>query len=205
MSFLSQLNWRYATKKFSDKKVSDENISTIKNAIRMSPTSFGLQPFHVVVVTNPEIKTQLRAAAWDQAQITDSSHLFIFCARNDFPNRIESYMNNTVEIQRTDRSNLQGFADMITGTVAMHGDRAIDWAAHQTYITLGFGLAACAELDIDSCPMEGFDRTQFEKILELPEYLKVQVVMAVGYRDETDSAITRPKVRFPESDLFTDM
>lgn len=205
MSFLSQLNWRYATKKFSDKKVSDENISTIKNTIRMSPTSFGLQPFHVVVVTNPELRTQLRAAAWDQAQITDSPHLFIFCARNDFPNRIESYMNNTAEIQGTDRVNLQGFTDMITGTVAMYGDRAIDWAAHQTYITLGFGLAACAELGIDSCPMEGFDRTQFEKILELPEYLKVQVVMAVGYRDETDSAITRPKVRFPESDLFTDM
>jgi nitroreductase len=205
MSFLSQLNWRYATKKFSDKKVSDENISTIKNAIRMSPTSFGLQPFHVVVVTNPELRTQLRAAAWDQAQITDSSHLFVFCARNDFTDRIETYMQHTAEIQGTDRANLQGFADMISGTVAMHGDRVTEWATHQAYITLGFGLAACAELGIDSCPMEGFDRTQFEKILELPEYVKARAVMAVGYRDDTDSAITRPKVRFPESDLFTDM
>ncbi len=205
MSFLSQLNWRYATKKFSDKKVSDENISVIKNAIRMSPTSLGLQPFHVVIVTNPEIKKQLRAAAWDQAQITDSSHLFVFCARNDFPNRIESYMNNTAEIQGTERTSLQGFADMVIGTVAMHGDRATEWAAHQAYITLGFGLAACAELGIDACPMEGFDRSQFEKILGLPEYIKAQAVMAVGYRDETDPAIARPKVRFPESDLFTNI
>lgn len=205
MSFLSQLNWRYATKKFSDKKVSDENISTIKNAIRMSPTSFGLQPFHVIVVTNPELRTQLRAAAWDQAQITDSSHLFVFCARNDFSDRTEAYMQNTAKIQGTDRTNLQGFADMITGTVTAHGDHATEWAAHQAYITLGFGLAACAELGVDSCPMEGFDRTQFEKILELPEYLKVQAVMAVGYRDDTDPAIARPKVRFLESDLFTDM
>lgn len=203
MSFLSQLHWRYATKKFSDKKVSDENISIIKNAIRMAPTSLGLQPFHVVVVTNPEKRIELRAAAWDQAQITDSSHLFVFCARNDFPNRIESYINNTAEIQGTERANLQGFADMITGTVVMHGDNATDWAAHQAYITLGFGLAACAELGIDACPMEGFDRSQFEKILGLPEYIKVQAVMAVGYRDETDPAIVRPKVRFPESDLFS--
>lgn len=203
MSFLSHLSWRYATKKFTQQKVSQESLEAIKHAICMAPTSFGLQPFHVVHVQDASLRAQLREVAWGQTQITDASDLFVFCARTDFSERVEAYMNDTAMTRNIPRENLQGFADTITGFVNRFGDRASAWAARQAYLAFGFGLAAAAELEIDACPMEGFDPQAFHTILGLPETMEVLSVMALGYRDASDEVAALPKVRFAEDELIS--
>ena len=200
MSFLTQLNWRYATKKFdTSKKVLDEQLATIQNAIKMAPTSFGLQPVHVVLVSNPELRAKLQPLAYNQSQIVDSSHVFVFCARTDLVERTEDFMNQLSQGSAEARISLKGYEDAILGVVSgMSPERAHGWAARQAYIGLGFGLAACAELEIDACPMEGFDPEAFKAVLELPAHITPVALMAVGYRAADD--IIRPKFRF--DDIF---
>lgn len=200
MSFLTQLNWRYATKKFdTSKKVSDEQLATIESAIKMAPTSFGLQPFHVIVVSNPELKTKLRAASWDQAQVTDASHVLVFCARTDVLPRVDQYFTGLTQGNAEIRASLKGYEDMMTGFASgLDAQTAHKWATYQAYIALGFAMAACAEIEVDSCPMEGFDRDAYNTILELPGNMKAQVILPIGFRAADDT--TRPKFRF--DDIF---
>ena len=180
MSFLEKLNWRYATKKFDvTKKVSEEDTNKILEAIRLAPTSYGIQPFHVTIVEAKDIREELKKSAHGQSQITDAPLLLVFSARTDLVKRIDEYL------------------DVISGGDA----KAKAWAAKQAYIALGFGMAAAAELGIDSCPMEGFDAVAFNKILQSPENLSVQSALAIGYRAGDDKI--RPKVRFPKDDIFS--
>lgn len=203
MSFLKNLEWRYATKMFDPaQKVSDADFATIKKAIRFTPTSFGLEPFHVVEVTDPKIRAAIREKAWDQGQVTDASHLFVFCARTDLIPRVDEYFKiasgNNLEV----RAKMKEYEQMMTGAVsAKTGATALEWASRQAYIGLGFAMAACAELSIDSCPMEGFDPVGVKEILGLPAHITPVVMLPVGYRLPTDKV--RAKVRFPESDLFS--
>lgn len=200
MSFLSQLDWRYATKKFdTTKKVSEEQLSKVLNAIKMAPTSFGLQPFHVFVITNTELREKLKAVSWNQDQVTDASHLLVFCARTDTLPRVDQYFTMLSQGNTEVRASLKIYEDMMTGFASgLDTATAHKWATYQAYIALGFAMAACAELEIDSCPMEGFDRDQYNTILALPEHMKAQVILPIGFRATDD--IIRPKARF--NDLF---
>ncbi len=202
MSFLSQLNWRHATKNFdANKKVSDADLEKLKEAIQMTPTSFGLQPFHVQVVTSDEIKQQIKPHAWDQAQITDSSHLLVFCARTDVMDRINQYFELATGGNSEVREKMKGYEDLMVGFLSPRSDNQHEeWANRQVYIAHGFALAACAELGIDSCPIEGFSPSETDKILGLPSHLKSVVLMPIGYRAEEPH---HAKVRFPQSDLFS--
>ncbi len=202
MSFQQNLSWRYATKKFdTSKKVSSNDLAKIKEAIRMSPSSFGLQPYHIIEVADPALRKTLRVSAWDQAQFTDASNLLVFCARTDVLARvvelIELSSGGSAEIKK----GLEGYKAMMEGAVNSKGAGLLDWSARQAYIALGFAMASCAELSVDSCPMEGFDATAFKTALSLPENITPFVCLAIGYRDAGDTV--RPKVRFPESDLFS--
>ena len=200
MSFLTQLNWRYATKKFdTEKKISDEQLQKIQDAIKMAPSSFGLQPVHVLVITNPELREQLKAASWGQGQVVDASHLFVFCARTDLLARTNTFFDAISGGSAEARAGLKGYEEMVTNTVsALSPERAQQWTARQAYIALGFAMAACAELEIDSCPMEGFDPAQYHSILNLPEDMQAVLVLPVGFRHADD--IIRPKFRF--NDIF---
>jgi nitroreductase len=200
MSFLSQLSWRYATKKFdTTKKVSSEQLTKILEAIKMAPTSYGVQPFHVVVVTNPELREKLKTAGYGQAQITDSSHLMVFCARTDILDRVNGYFEIASGGNAEVRSSMKGYEDMMSGALgAISEDKKEAWAAKQAYLALGFGLAACAELEVDACPMEGFNPAEFKSILGLPENMYPHALMAVGFRSSEDKV--HAKVRF--NDLF---
>ncbi len=152
MSFLSQLNWRYATKKFdTTKKVSDENLEKITEAIRLAPSSFGMQPYHFFIVTNTEKREAIQAVAWNQPQITTASHLIVMCARNDLSVAKDEYFDALSGGNVEARTQLSGFEDMVTGFIPYASP---EWAKKQVYIAQGFALAACAELEIDSCPME---------------------------------------------------
>lgn len=204
MSFLSNLNWRYAAKSFDPtKKVSSEDLSKVLEAIRMTPTSFGLQPYHFYVIENQDIKDRIQGAAWGQLQISTSSHLIVLCARTDLRTNQEEYFHGMSGGSPEVRAKLKGFEDMLHGFIhsTLENGGALNWAAKQTYIALGFAHAALAELEIDSCPMEGFDPSQVAEILSLPQHLTPTLLLPMGYRAQGE--IPRPKFRFSQDQLFT--
>lgn len=202
MNFIQNLNWRYATKSFNkDKKISEDNLAKIRNAINMAPTSYGLQPFHVVELVDSDMRKKVRGISYNQAQITDSDRVFVFIARTDIKDRITDYINLVAGDDLELREKLAGVESTMRNSLeSLPPDILLSWAAKQAYIALSFGLAACAELEIDSCPMEGFDREKLNQLLELPDYMKSQAFLAVGYRSDSD--IIRQKIRFGESELF---
>src|SRR5690606_19487688 len=173
-SFLKNLHWRFATKTFDpSQKVSAENLQKILEAIRLSPSSFGLQPYHVHVITAPELRTHLRSHAWDQPQVTDASHLLIFSSRTDIMERVESLMQLLTQGKPELREQMKAYEGMMIGFAEARDAAWIKtWGERQAYIALGFALAACAELEIDSCPMEGLDTSAFDRLLNHPEHLK---------------------------------
>lgn len=208
MSFLGNIEWRYATKSFDPtRKVSDTDLETVLGAIRMTPTSFGLQPYHFYVVTNQGIKDQIQAAAWNQPQVGTASHLLVFTARTDLDTNIDEYFELLSGGNAEIRASLKGYEDMVRGFAerAKAGNMVESWAAKQAYIAQGFAMAALAELQIDSCPMEGFDPTAVGAILGLPDNQKAALLLPIGYRNAGDGPRTPHKVRFTKEKLFTEV
>ena len=205
-SIIDSLQWRYATKKFdTDKRVSDADVSTIKQAVNLAATSFGLQPFRVAVVTDQAIKDKLRAAAYDQAQVSDASHVFVFAAKTDVtPGYVDDFIKLTATTRDIPLEAVSGFGDYIKGSIADKDDEFIlNWNKRQAYIGLGTLLAAAAELRVDACPMEGFEPGKFNEILGLKEKgLMATVIAPVGYRHAEDHAAQYAKVRLPLGDMF---
>jgi nitroreductase len=206
MSFLSQLNWRYATKSFDvTRKVSDADLDMILEAIRLTPTSFGMQPYHFYIVSNQDIKDKIQAVAWNQSQIGTSSHLIVFVARTDLVALKEEFFEGLSGGNPEVRAHLKGYEDMVAGFVASKTDEwdILAWSSKQAYIAQGFALAAAAELQIDSCAMEGFDPVAVGEILGLPPTQKAVVMLPIGYRAATETP--RPKFRFTREALFTEV
>lgn len=202
MSFLNSLNWRIAEKHFDpEKKINQNNLSQILDSVQLAPTSFGLQPFHIYVVESQEVKEKLQQAGYNQPQFTESSHTLIFAARNDVEKRIDQYIEIASNQPDSNSEGLQAYASIMHSNLGgLTPEQKTTWAAKQAYIALGFALAACAELHIDSCPMEGFSAEQFNQILNLPENQTSVVALAIGYRKELPH---KSKVRFSKDDLFT--
>lgn len=187
-SFLDNLEWRRAVKHFGS---GDVDIEPIIRAMTNAPSSFGLQPYKILVVQNKQLKEKLQEVSYNQPQVIECHTLFIVCARKDVEARAEEYLKVTEGTTR-------GMRDMLMGFIGYLPDK-LAWATRQAYIALGFGLAAAAEAKIASCPMEGFNSAGVSKILELPEHLHPAVYLAVGAATENDG--TYPRFRFPESDL----
>lgn len=202
MSFLDRLEWRHATKAFeATKKVPTNALEKILMAIRMAPTSYGLQPFEVLVVEDQALREKLSPHAYNQKQITTSSQLLVFVARTNVEARIEQYFQGISGGNADARAGLKNYENMMRGALKFSSEEAAkSWTAKQAYIALGFGLAACAELQVDSCPMEGFNSPEFDKILALPKDHYSVALLAIGYRDPAVPGL--PKFRFPDADLF---
>ena len=202
-TFLNNLDWRFATKKFGPKKkVSAKNLAKILEAIRFTPSSHGLQPYHIIIVTDQKLKEQIKKYSFSQNQVTDCSHLLVFCGRIDIKKRINDYVEFASAGDKLKKLALQNFklAKMQTvGKLKIAG--ALEWSAKQTYLALGFALAACAELKIDSCPMGGFLPKQVDKLLKLPSHLKSVAMLPIGYRAQGPA---KPKFRYPKNDLFSE-
>lgn len=202
MSFLSSLEWRFAAKSFdTNKTVSDQDLQVILDSIRLTPTSFGLQPYHVQVITDQSEKNEIQKLSWNQPQIGTCSHLLVFLARTDVEQRISDYANIASGGDDSIKEKLKGYLDTMRG--ALVGKPAADvllWAVSQANIALGFAMVACAELKIDSCAMGGFDAKKLDVLLDLPEDMSSVVLLPLGYRTEDPK---RKKVRFGEEDLFT--
>ena len=205
-SIIENLQWRYATKKFAaGKTISDADANQLKQAINLAATSFGLQPFRVQVVTDQALKEKLLPAAYNQQQVVDCSHVFVFAAKTSIDAQyIDDFIKLTAETRDIPVSAVEGYGEYIKGNVLSKDDDFIlNWNKRQAYIALGTLLAAAAELRIDVCPMEGFNPGQFDEILGLKEKGLTACVMAtVGYRAEDDHAASYAKVRHPLAEMF---
>lgn len=204
-TILKQLNWRYATKAYdASKKISADDWQTLEDALIVAPTSYGLQPFKFVVVTDPDVRQKLREAAWNQSQVTDASHLVVFAYKKTMtPEDIDRFVEHIANVRGQDPSALADYSNMMKGAVSAKSASEIEtWNSRQAYIALGFLLETAAILGIDATPMEGFDPVKFNEILGLADYSAV-VMCAVGYRDEAnDWLASLPKVRFSKDDLI---
>lgn len=206
MSLIEKLNWRYATKKFDHtKKLSTEQLNDLLSAVRLAPASAGLQSYKVIVVEDPAIREQLRAAAHGQAQITDASQLIILASETNLDETyVKNFIDFVAEKRQIARENLAGYEQMLVGNVTrLDEDQRLIWSNKQAYIALGVLLTAAAEMGIDACPMEGFNAAQFDEILGLKEKgLTTAVIAAIGFRAEDDNYSKLVKVRKPEEELF---
>ncbi|MGK7394205.1 MAG: NAD(P)H-dependent oxidoreductase [Candidatus Cyclobacteriaceae bacterium M3_2C_046] len=206
MNLIENLNWRYATKIFNpDNKVSDQNLELLKEAIRLSVSSYGLQLYKVLIIENEDIRKELRKASWDQPQITDASHLFVFCNyTSGYERQVDDYINRLILTQSSGSDQLIQYGENIKKSIEnMSAVERKSWSEKQTYIALSNLLIACAELRIDACPMEGFEKVKYDKLLGLETMnLHASVIAPVGYRSIEDQAQNRKKVRKSKKELF---
>ena len=204
---LAQLNWRYATKQFDpQQKISPQTWATLEESLVLTPSSFGLQPWKFVVVTDPATREKLVPVSWGQRQVAEASHLVVFTIkRNLGETDIDAYLNRIVEIRGARRESLTGYRDMMVGSLITSRDDAArrNWAANQVYIALGNFLTSAAVLGIDACPMEGIEPAKYDEILGLDQQgLSTVVVAAAGYRAASDKYAALPKVRFQRDDVL---
>lgn len=205
-NFIENQKWRYATKKFdASKKITTADLETLKEAIQLSTSSYGLQLYKIFIVENPAIRAQLQPASWGQSQITEASHLFVFANFLDVQeDHIDKYIQNIATTRGVSVEDLKGYADfMKTNLISLPLEKKAIWTAKQTYLALGNLINAAAELKIDVTPMEGFDPVKYNEILGLNQLgLNAALVATVGYRHEEDATQHDAKVRKPIQELF---
>jgi nitroreductase len=204
---IEQLKWRYAVKRFNpNKKISEADWKTLEEALILSPSSYGLQPWKFYVVTDESVKKELQPHAWNQPQIVEASHIVVIAAKKDAnPETIEKYINRVNEVRGTPLADLEMLKGMMLNSQKMATENNFinEWSARQCFIALGNLLTSAAMLGIDACPMEGFLPKEFDRILEIEKdgYFSV-VVCAIGYRDnETDWLSKLAKVRYETEEL----
>jgi nitroreductase len=205
-----RLAWRYATKKFDPtKKVSPEKLESILEAVRLTPTSSGLQPFELLVVTNAGIREKIKDVSWNQAQVTDCSHLLVFAAWDDItPERVHMMFDLTNEIRGVRNEGWENYRQQLLGIVGARGTEAnYQAAARQAYIGLGAALIAAAFEEVDATPMEGFDPAAVDEILGLnAKGLRSVILLPLGYRAETgDWLVNLKKVRRSRERFVTEV
>lgn len=205
-NYIESLNWRYATKEFdTTRKVSTEDLDRILESIQLSASSYGLQPYEILVIEDPEVREKLKSAAWNQNQLTEASHVLVFASYTCINEKyISSYLSNISATRKVPKEDLYGFLKMLQNTVLkLSNKEQTAWAAKQAYLAMGNFLSAAANFRIDSCPMEGFEADKFDEILGLKEKgLTTTVIAPIGYRSENDKTQHVPKVRKSKKQLF---
>jgi len=208
MELIKNLQWRYAVKKYSNELVSEDNIDQIIEAINLSASSCGIQPYRLFVITNSEIRQRLAAGSFN-TQIQASSHLLVFAALNKITSEyIADYVTMMEEQRNLENGALIEFKDtLISYFSTQTPDQNAIWSSKQAYIGLGTALIAAAELKIDATPMEGFDPKVFDEVLSLSEKgLHASVILSLGYRDTSnDYLASMPKVRLPINEFVSNI
>lgn len=203
---IDSLNWRYATKEYdATRQISDEDLAVLKESVRLTATSYGLQPFKVFIVKNDELRKELKAHSFDQGQITDASDLFVFAIDKSITHEhIDNYMLNISKTRGLELNQVSGFGDYIKASIStLEENDFIKWNTNQSYIALGTLLQTAAELRIDATPIEGFNRKAYDEILNLEEQnLTSSVICSLGYRSKTDKSQFSAKVRKSEKEIF---
>ncbi len=208
MSITKALHWRYATKRMNGTKIPKEKLDAILDAISLTPTSFGLQPFSVLVIENKELLEKIKPIAMNQPQITEASALLVFAAWDKLTlEKIEDYTTLIAKERNVTIESLKNMQDVIASQLKNSDSDNFIWNSKQAYIALGFALVAAAVEEIDSTPMEGFDKNLLDDLLQLKEKgLRSSVIMTLGYRDiKNDYLVNLKKVRREKDKLFITM
>jgi nitroreductase len=207
-TLLSQLRWRYATKQFdATRKISPADWGALEEALVLTPSSFGLQPWQFSIVTDPVTKQKLAPASWGQRQVADASHVVVFTVKKNVTVAdVDHYLARIADVRGVTTESLQGFRNVLVDFIGQPEERfdAQQWATRQVYIALGNFMTSAALLGIDTCPMEGIDPAKYDEILGLAggNYRTV-VVAAAGYRAAADKYASLPKVRFSAEELIS--
>lgn len=209
MNIVNSLEWRYATKKFDpSKKLSKEQVETLKKAFNLTPTSFGLQPIKMIVIENKELQEKFIEHSYNQRQVADASHLLVICIENDTTtDDVNAYFDLEKEIRGTSEEIIAPFRDEL---VEMYKNKSIEEkntsAIYQCYIVLGNLMTVCAVEKIDACPMEGFVPEKIDELLNLKALnLKSVLMLPVGYKADDDIMSKMQKVRKPLSDTIIEI
>ncbi len=209
MSIIDSLSWRYAVKRMNGNKVSHDKLDTLLDAITLSASGFGLQPYQIFMVEDADLKAKIQPIAYGQPQIVESSHLLIFAAWNEVTEaQIDAYMNLIAETRGMSLSDLGDFKGAIAGSMKYKSkEEQAQWADRQVYLAMGTALAAAGELQLDTTPMEGFIPAKLDELLGLEaKGLHSVLMLAIGERDEaTDYMVNVKKVRTPKSELFVQL
>lgn len=209
MHLTKSLEWRYATKKFDENKTVDpSDIEKIKQAISLSASSYGLQSYKVIAVSDQATRAKLAEHCWGQKQVAQAPIVFVFAAIKRVDDAyIDGFISLKSKVQSVPEENLKGYGDFMKQTLGNFSDEQQHiWSSKQCYIALSNLLSACAELKIDACPMEGFLSDKFDEILGLSEKGLTSVVIApVGYRADDDQTAHAKKVRKPLEELFVEV
>lgn len=196
---LSALHWRYAVKRFDpERQIATELWSAIEASLVLTPSSFGLQPWRFVIVTDPEIKAQLPAFSWGQQQPKDCSHMVIIATLKAMDQEyVERFLQSVSQTRGTPIESLEGYKKVILGFLKNQGERVADWAKLQGYIALGQLMTSAAFLGVDACPMEGIEPDKYDRLLGLEHSAyATRVACALGYRHPEDGYSGNAKVRF---------
>jgi len=204
---LDSLNWRYATKTFDAlKKIPAATWKALEETLVLSPSSFGLQPYRFLLVTDPALRAKLQPHSWNQTQVVDASHYVVFAARTAMTEtEIDRFLDRVVEVRGIPRESLEGYRGMMYGSLLSPGSesRIPHWAALQAYIALGNLMTSASLLGVDTCAIEGFAPAEYDALLGLKDQGYASVVCcALGYRSAEDKYAGLAKVRFPNTDLI---
>lgn len=205
MELLDALQWRYASKKMNGQQVPEEKVERILEAIRLAPSSMGLQPYTVLVIKDGELKKQILPIANNQQQVVDASHLLVFAAWDNItPEHVDDYINLMAETRNVPVESLDQFKAALLRIAGRSAEENFQWTARQSYIAFATAIAAAAEEHVDATPMEGFNSAALDDLLGLKEKgLRSITLLPLGYRDaENDWLANSPKVRREKEKLF---
>lgn len=206
---LEDLKWRYATKKHDpSKKVADENLEFLKKSVQLSASSYGLQPYEIFIIKDPELRKKLQEVSFGQPQIVDAQYLMVFCYNTIIDEAyLDDFLKNISKTRGVSMESLEGMRKAIAGsTLQFSQAQKEEWACNQAYLALGFLLNAAPKVKVDVSPMEGFQNDKYDEILNLKEKnLKSAVIAAIGHRSEEDELKDALKVRKPENELFHEL
>jgi len=198
MDFEKIVMERYATKSFDGKKIPQDKLDKLLELIRHAPSSFNIQPWKIIVISNQEIKEKLSPVSWDQPQIKSSSHLLVFCADSNIYGKIDKLKEAMIE-SGAKEDQIAGYIQMMKDfEKGLNEEQKLSWTQRQTYLALGNAVNGAKALGFDSCPMEGFNPAEYSKILELPKNIVPTALCTIGYANDQP----KPKVRFSKEEVF---
>lgn len=199
MEFEEIVKGRYATKLFDGRRLPQDKVERLLEMIRLAASSFNIQPWKIIVITDSEMKEKLAPASWNQKQITTCSHLLVFCANSDVKGNIDKLEKLMIE-NGANKESIKGYIDMMKGfEKGLSEEQRLSWSQRQTFLALGNALNGAKFLGFDSCPMEGFSPGEYSKILGLPHNILPVALCPIGYAADKPGA----KLRFPAEYIFT--
>ncbi len=204
MNVIEALNWRYAVREFSPERINDQRIQELLTATRLSATSYGLQPYRMIVVDDVETRKKLLPYSFGQQKVVSCSHLVVFVAQRQLGDEmVDRYIHSIADTRSITVDELKGLADHMKSVFAdMNGEQKREWAHQQVYIALGTMLTAAAMMQIDSCPMGGIEAAGYDEVLGLNELdLETSVICALGVRHPDDQNAKLKKVRYDQTEM----